>query len=142
MQRCEDRQGADLGEHVVVDHHRVCEARAPVDDAVGDQLDSGRVELAQRRGHGRLVIGDAARLADPLDEAVRERLAPLEVDQPVLQRRRAAVEDEDAQASCAWIAVIATVFTMSATVAPRERSFTGLRSPCSTGPIATAPALR
>src|SRR5690606_8907846 len=41
-----------------------------------------------------------------------------------------------------WAAVTATVVTMSATVAPRDRSLTGLRSPCSTGPTATAPALR
>ena len=39
----------------------------------------------------------------------------------------------------AWMAVMATVFTMSSTVQPRERSLTGLRSPCRTGPTATAP---
>lgn len=38
--------------------------------------------------------------------------------------------------------MIATVLTMSSTRAPRERSLTGLLSPCSTGPIAIAPALR
>src|SRR6185369_10817197 len=43
---------------------------------------------------------------------------------------------------CACTAVIATVLTMSGTSAPRDRSLTGLLSPCSTGPIATAPALR
>ena len=37
---------------------------------------------------------------------------------------------------------MATVFTMSATRAPRDRSLTGLFRPCSTGPMATAPALR
>ena len=42
----------------------------------------------------------------------------------------------------ACTAVIATVLTMSSTRAPRERSLTGLRSPWSTGPIATAWALR
>ncbi len=42
----------------------------------------------------------------------------------------------------AWMAVIATVLTMSLTSAPRERSLIGLRRPCSTGPIATAPADR
>ena len=40
------------------------------------------------------------------------------------------------------MAVIATVLTMSVTVQPRLRSFTGLRSPCRTGPIATACAER
>ncbi len=39
------------------------------------------------------------------------------------------------------MAVMAIVFTMSWTSAPRERSLTGLLSPCSTGPTATAPAL-
>ena len=37
---------------------------------------------------------------------------------------------------------MATVFTMSETRAPRLRSLIGLFKPCSTGPIATAPALR
>ena len=46
------------------------------------------------------------------------------------------------QPSWAWIAVIATVLMMSCTSAPRDKSLIGLRSPCSTGPIATAPALR
>ena len=38
--------------------------------------------------------------------------------------------------------MIATVLTMSSTNAPRDRSLTGLFRPCSTGPIAMAPALR
>ena len=38
--------------------------------------------------------------------------------------------------------MIATVFTMSSTKAPLDKSFTGLRNPCSTGPMASAPALR
>ena len=68
----------------------------------------------------------------------------VEFDELVLQRRGTRVDDEDDahEASAAWIAVMATVFTMSATSAPRDRSFTGLFSPCRTGPIATAPALR
>ena len=37
--------------------------------------------------------------------------------------------------------MIATVLTMSSTSAPRDRSLTGLFRPCSTGPIAIAPAL-
>lgn len=37
---------------------------------------------------------------------------------------------------------MATVLTMSFTVAPRDRSLTGLRRPCMTGPTATAPAER
>ena len=37
-----------------------------------------------------------------------------------------------------WLcsAVITTVFTMSSTVQPRERSFTGLARPCMIGPTA------
>ena len=37
-----------------------------------------------------------------------------------------------------WLcsAVITTVFTMSSTVQPRERSFTGLARPCMMGPTA------
>ena len=45
-------------------------------------------------------------------------------------------------ASCAWMAVMATVLTMSVTVQPRLRSFTGLLRPCNTGPTATALAER
>ena len=44
--------------------------------------------------------------------------------------------------AAAWIAVIATVLTMSLTVAPRDRSLTGRRRPCMTGPTATALAER
>ena len=57
-------------------------------------------------------------------------------DEPLLMTRIVLMR------SSAWIAVIATVFTMSSTRAPRDRSLIGLRRPCSTGPIATAPALR
>src|SRR5690625_3028450 len=38
------------------------------------------------------------------------------------------------------MAVMATVLTISSTVVPRDKSFTGLFRPCSTGPTATAPA--
>ena len=51
-------------------------------------------------------------------------------------------EAASAGVACAWIAVMATVLTMSGTSAPRDRSFTGLFSPCSTGPMAIALALR
>ena len=71
------------------------------------------------------------------------------VDQLVLHRRRARIDDQHgghrsapAGDSWAWIAVMATVLTMSTTNAPRDRSLTGRLSPCSTGPMATAPALR
>src|SRR5690606_21254880 len=91
-------------------------------------------------------VGDhAGALPDPFDQPVGGRELAHRVDQAVLQRRRAAVDDEHdahAPASCAWIAVSATVLTMSSTRAPRERSLMGLLSPCSTGPIATAPAER
>ena len=56
-----------------------------------------------------------------------------------MRRRRSKPDDHE---MVAWIAVIATVLTMSATVAPRDRSLTGLRRPCRTGPMATAPAER
>lgn len=42
----------------------------------------------------------------------------------------------------AWIAVRAMVNTMSSTSAPRDRSLTGLRRPCSIGPTETTLALR
>ena len=47
-----------------------------------------------------------------------------------------------ASAIPACTAVIATVFRISTTVAPRDRSLTGLLRPCKTGPTAIAPAAR
>jgi hypothetical protein len=98
-------------------------------------------------------------LADALDDPRGAALPTHRIDQLVLDRGRSAVQDEDGPAhdsasppvasaprsaltAWAWIAVMATVLTMSRTVAPRERSFTGLARPCMTGPIATAPADR
>src|SRR5690606_1686245 len=130
-----------------------------------------RPVLGERRGHGGhrgAVVGDvdvaavrlavdrvrdpaAARAADALDEPDGERGAVGGVDHLVLERGGAGVDDQHALAhadascpetACAWIAVIATVLTMSCTSAPRERSLTGRRRPCSTGPTATAPAER
>ena len=130
-------RGSELGERVehageggvVVGHGDV--------DAV--RLVSGIRPGRRRMPHG--VRRAPRRLPDPLDEPARERLGRLDVDELVLHRRRARVDDEDDahEASAAWIAVIATVFTMSCTRAPRERSLMGLLRPCSTGPIATAP---
>jgi hypothetical protein len=124
------------------------------------------VERGDDRGEGLLVgrererplLGLPARrvgqlgqlLADALDQPGGEARPAGRVEQLVLDRRRARVEDEDGPAheprrvrmAWAWMAVIATVFTMSRTDAPRERSLTGLARPCRTGPIATAPAER
>ena len=60
-------------------------------------------------------------------------------DEPLLTTSTTLTRDPP---PCAWIAVIAMVLTMSSTSAPRERSLMGLFRPCSTGPIATAPAER
>lgn len=120
-----------------------------VEPAAGELLE----DLPQRG----LVVGHLG-LADPLDDAAVHHLTRLRVQQLVLQRRRAGVEDQDgsrdgaharpspaarsAAKAWAWIAVMATVLTMSSTSAPRERSLIGALRPCSTGPIATAPAER
>ena len=45
-------------------------------------------------------------------------------------------------AEAAWMAVSAMVNTMSSTSAPRDRSLTGLRRPCSIGPTESTLALR
>src|SRR4029079_7542083 len=47
-----------------------------------------------------------------------------------------------AVASIDWSAVMAATLIMSSAVAPRERSLHGRRSPCTIGPIASAPARR
>ena len=53
-------------------------------------------------------------------------------DRYILRGRR----DRATTYSCDCKAVITTVFTMSSTVQPRERSFTGLARPCMMGPTA------
>src|SRR5690606_32210250 len=125
-------------------------------EAVGVVVDTADRVVLGRRGRlcpvvavlRHLVHRAPLALADALDEARREAPLGLDVDQLVLERRRTAVADEDhahersAPSACAWIAVIATVLTMSSTSAPRDGSLMGLFSPCRTGPIATAPAER
>ena len=89
-------------------------------------------------------------LADPLDDAVVPPIAPesgstswyFTDDEPEFSTRTVRVLGAAITCPWAWIAVIATVLTMSSTSAPRDRSLTGLFRPCSTGPIAIAPALR
>src|SRR5690606_19600408 len=112
-------------------------------------------ERRGHRGHRGLVVGEvalndmfgsshpvrqyAAGPADPLGESGRVDPAVVSVHHLVLQRRRAGVDDQDGSrhcpcawgspgardSACAWIAVIATVLTMSCTEAPRDRSLTG-----------------
>ncbi len=170
VQRREGGEPVDLGDDVIVDEHRLAEDGPAVHHAVTDRRERVRVEhtrvgeLGERECETRAVIGDplgafarltagSARqpslvLADALDEPLREHVSRLGVDELELDRRRARIDDEDSAVHasvsffCAWIAVIATVLTMSWTSAPRERSLTGLFRPCSTGPTATAPALR
>ncbi len=97
-----------------------------------------------------LVHRSGGLVADALDDPRRQRRSGVHIDQLVFHRRRPGIDDQHrlrhrpapAGEPCAWIAVMATVLTMSATRAPRERSLTGRFKPCSTGPIATAPALR
>lgn len=93
-------------------------------------------------------VGDQAlAVTDALDQTAGHHLLRVGVNHLVFDGTGAAVQQQDRSrhasplfSDCAWMAVIATVFTMSSINAPRERSLTGLLSPCSTGPIATAPA--
>src|SRR4029453_9274875 len=139
-----------------------------MDDSMADGSQPNRVKintsgrkLLRHCPHRRVMISNCTtRLTDPLDDALGLHLGGLRHHQLILQRRGAGIQDQDrcfahpgapaaagwassaCLMACAWIAVIATVFTMSDISAPRDRSLTGLRSPCSTGPIATALALR
>ena len=92
----------------------------------------------------RSVCQAAPFLANSLQQARCQRLALLHFEQLVLDRRAARVQYEHFHdtSACAWIAVIATVFTISATLQPLLRSLTGLFKPCRTGPTATASAER
>ena len=188
VQRSQGTERLDLGQHAVVDDHRVGEVGTTVHDPVADrgdadlvQIGTVRGELLPQRGQGGAVIGHgdlhhvaligdrvrdpSGRLTDLLDQPGRQHLGGVGHDQLVLQRRRTGVDHQHRSGGtpahaalpaalpppplpapplasmsfpAAWTAVIATVFTMSSTRAPRERSLTGLRRPCSTGPIATA----
>ncbi len=155
-------------EQAVVDHDRLGEEVAAVHDPVTHRREGVAVdrrpvavEGAEGRAQRVLEVLDAtllgvvlaadrvreppAVLADPLDRPGRLGDAGAAVEEAVLQGRRPRVEDQHPvrhDRSWAWIAVIATVLTMSRTNAPRERSLTGLRRPCSTGPTASAPAER
>jgi hypothetical protein len=143
--------------------------RAGVRERGADALDAGVVRadggrLLARLGAAvgvrpgqlqrRRRLADAGRIATGGHPPI---LAPLaDREEPELDRRAAGVQHQYfhehslawrraqacAAAFCAWMAVMVTVLTMSVTVQPRLRSFTGLFRPWSTGPMATAPALR
>ena len=104
-------------------------------------------ELPEREPQRRLVVGDRDRRRSarrcrrpPESPESGSTTANFSDDEPELTTSTVAITVHDLP--CAWIAVIATVLTMSSTSAPRDRSLTGLFRPCSTGPIAIAPALR
>ena len=168
VQRCEGHQLSHLLDQRVVDEGRIGETGAAVDDAMTHRNHLGVLqrrpvggERSQRSGQrfrdgrehalgsvpavaGR-VLQPSARLADPLHRPGRGRRPGLGIDEAVLQRRRPRVEHQHVGAHerpRAWIAVIAMVLTMSRTVAPRDRSLTGFRSPWRIGPTASAPAER
>src|SRR3984893_17992937 len=105
---------------------------------------TGLRQLVERGLERRGVVRDRP-LTDPFDYPIGHYLARIPLDIAVVHRRRSRGGHQDRawhHLSCAWIAVRATVLTMSSTGAPRDRSLTGLFRPCSTGPIAIAPALR
>jgi len=111
-----------------------CERRVVVGDAplVGVFRVEHRDDGIRRGLRPHLVLDRAELLADPLDQTACQLVLVLDVDQAVFQRRRAAVDDEDRahdSCPCAWMAVMATVLTMSSTSAPRDRSLMGLFSP-------------
>ena len=66
----------------------------------------------------------------------------IELEPALSSRMGVAMVFVPSQLCWAWMAVMAMVLTMSSTNAPRERSLTGLLSPCRTGPTASAPADR
>src|SRR5258708_38983137 len=103
---------------------------------------TGLRQLVERGLQRRGVVGDRP-LTDPFDDPIGHHLARIRFDDGVFHRRRSGVEHQDRAGhhlSCAWIAVMATVLTMSSTRAPRDRSFTGLFRASTTGTIAIAPA--
>ncbi len=83
-------------------------------------------------------------ISRPLKGAVSMHSALMMTGGAANGRKTSARRDGRWRYSCvwAWMAVMATVLTISATRQPRLRSLTGLLRPCSTGPTATALAER
>ncbi|SKV90778.1 Uncharacterised protein [Mycobacteroides abscessus subsp. abscessus] len=148
VQRRQGRQLGNLRDHRVVKHRRFVKLLTPVHHAVTDYHHITGIDGVEDQPQRLFVVADLL-LADALHQSVSNHSARFRLDELIFDRGRAAVEDQNRPAgahdcflSCAWIAVMATVLTMSSTNAPRERSLMGLRSPCRTGPMAMAPALR
>ena len=120
VQRGERRQLLDAALDLVVDEDRLGESRPAVHHPVADRGDPfGRVERVEHAAEAGLVVRHrGSGLTDPLDQPAQHGLARFEIDELVLDRRRTRVDDEDAAhasppVASAWMAVIATVFTMS-----------------------------
>lgn len=130
-----DQAAAEIGARLV----EQVERRSQRGVVIGDPVLTGHPALTEREARRRRVLPDA------LDDAVGQGEPRIRLHQLEFDRRRSRIEDQNSAAHrspWAWIAVIATVLTMSSTSAPRDRSLTGLFSPCRTGPMAMAPALR
>ena len=148
---CSGRERGELldpGLHGVVDQGRLHEARAAVHDPVADGVDRcgpGPPRMRRAPPGGRDVLGPGSPIRSTMPSALT---APdigsttwyLSDDDPAFSTNTDRMPLIGS--SCAWIAVIAIVLTMSRTRAPRDRSLIGFARPCSTGPIATAPAER
>ena len=112
------RQAARAWDVVAADIHAHREAIRSSSPRAGEAV---RPQLPGKPGERRPAVAAAGTSAAPRSSLIRRAVPARATD------------------ACAWIPVMATVLTMSVTVQPRLRSFTGLRRPCSTGPIATAP---
>ena len=115
----------------------------PSNVLIEDAVEGPRVRPVdwEMAGLGPGLADLAALISGRWEEAEREALA-LGQDRHDVAPWESEVGSAASAGACAWIAVIATVLTMSCTSAPRDRSFTGLLRPWRTGPTATAPAER
>jgi len=166
VKRRQRHQRLKLLKNLTVDENRLPETLATVVHAVtnGHQIFkiSGQARVADHLSHGLdglLMIEhsqglfyeevfasethEAFLFPDPLHASLGQGQEFREREKLELEGRRARVQDQDHFfPPWAWIAVMATVFTMSCTVHPRERSLTGFFKPCKIGPMAVAPADR
>ena len=139
VQRRQRDQVTQGPNHVVIDHGRLGESDAAVDDPVshGPQHRTIVVQLGEHAVQRDRMVGRPAGLADLFDQPALA-LATGRVDRAVLDRRRAAVDNEDQEILlCGRMRTRSsyrgtTAHQPSSLVMRAARTWAGVSSPCTT----------